>query len=142
MMASATDADARRERGRMPAAASDQVSNEAGASVPPSRFVAYPTVSSVKACEGRSAVILAALPDLTGFLPHSVSITPRLSRYIHELSVERDCAESQSQQHPRLDVTPNLLRLMLRTQPRSGSPTKFNRQLVDALVCYFTKKRH
>ncbi len=40
MMASATDADARRKRGRMPAAASDQASNEADPSVPPSRFVA------------------------------------------------------------------------------------------------------
>ncbi len=49
-MASATDADARRERGRMPAAASDQASNEEDASVPPSRFVTYPTVSSVTAC--------------------------------------------------------------------------------------------
>ena len=57
MMASATDADARRERGKMPAAASDQVSNEADASVPPSRFVAYPTVSSVKNKTARHHVI-------------------------------------------------------------------------------------
>ncbi len=44
---------------------------------------------------------------------------------IRELSVERDCAESQSQQHLRLAITPNLLRLVLRTQPRSGLPAKF-----------------
>ncbi len=39
--------------------------------------------------------------------------------------MERDCAESQSQQHLRLAITPNLLRLVLRTQPRSGLPAKF-----------------
>ena len=44
---------------------------------------------------------------------------------IRELSVERDCAESQSQQHLRLAITPNLLRLVLRTQPCSGLPAKF-----------------
>ncbi len=43
--------------------------------------------------------------------------------------MERDCAESQSQQHLRLAVTPNLLRLVLRTQPRSGLPAKFTDNL-------------
>ena len=66
-MASATDADARRERGRMPAAASDQASNEADASVPPSRFVAYPTVSSV----ARFADVLTPA-ILTSSSPHSL----------------------------------------------------------------------
>jgi hypothetical protein len=46
-------------------------------------------------------------------------------RCIHELSVKRDCAESQSQRHHKLAVTPNLLRLVLRTQRRSGPPAKF-----------------
>ncbi len=50
-------------------------------------------------------------------------------RWIHALSVERDCAESQSQQHLRLAATPNLLRLVLRTQPRSGLPAKFTDNL-------------
>ncbi len=50
-------------------------------------------------------------------------------RCIHALSVERGCAESQSQQHLRLAVTPNLLRLLLRTQPRSGLPAKFTDNL-------------
>ncbi len=50
-------------------------------------------------------------------------------RRIHALSVERDCAESQLQQHLRLAVTPNLLRLVLRTQPRSGLPAKFTDNL-------------
>ena len=39
--------------------------------------------------------------------------------------MERDCAGSQSQQHFRLAATPKLLRLVLRTQPRSGLPAKF-----------------
>ncbi len=43
--------------------------------------------------------------------------------------IERGCAESQSQQHLRLAATPNLLRLVLRTQPRSGLPAKFTDNL-------------
>ncbi len=50
-------------------------------------------------------------------------------RRIHKLSVELDCAESQSQQHLRLAVAPNLLRLVLRTQPRSGLPAQFTDNL-------------
>jgi hypothetical protein len=50
-------------------------------------------------------------------------------RCSHELLVARDCAESQSQRHHKLAVTPNLLRLVLRTQPRSGSPAKFTDNL-------------
>ncbi len=46
-------------------------------------------------------------------------MTTSNERCIRKLSVERDCAESQSQQHLRLAITPNLLRLVLRTQPRS-----------------------
>ncbi len=44
---SAVGTDARRERGRTPAAASDQASNAADAPAPPPRFVGYPAVSSV-----------------------------------------------------------------------------------------------
>ncbi len=43
----------------------------------------------------------------------------------YQLSVERDCAESQSQQYRRLALTPDLLRLVLRTQPRSSPTAKF-----------------
>ncbi len=43
--------------------------------------------------------------------------------------MERDCAESQSQQHLGLAATPNLLRLVLRTQPRAGLPAKFTDDL-------------
>ncbi len=53
----------------------------------------------------------------------------RITRCIHALSVERDCAESQSQQHLRLAATPNLPRLVLRTQPRSGLTGKFTDNL-------------
>lgn len=42
MTTGTTGADARRKRARMPAAASDQASNEADAPVPPSRFVLHP----------------------------------------------------------------------------------------------------
>ncbi len=49
MTGSATGAGARRERGKMHAAASDQESNEADAPVPAPRFVAYPAVLAVKA---------------------------------------------------------------------------------------------
>ncbi len=61
---------------------------------------------------------------------HRIFAPPaRAERCIHALSVERDCAESQSQQHLRRAVTPNLLRLVLRTQPRSGLPAKFTDNL-------------
>ena len=51
MTASATGADARRERGKMPVAASDQVSNKADAPVPPLRFVVYTAVCTVQGDE-------------------------------------------------------------------------------------------
>ncbi len=44
---------------------------------------------------------------------------------IHKLAVERDCAESQSQQYRWLALTSNHLRLVLRTQPRSWPTAKF-----------------
>jgi len=44
---SATGVAARRERGKMPKAASDRVNNEADAPVPPSGWVVYPAVPSV-----------------------------------------------------------------------------------------------
>ena len=47
MTGSATGADARRERGKMPTAASDQVSNDAAATVPPPRFVVYHGLGSI-----------------------------------------------------------------------------------------------
>ena len=47
MTGSATGADARRERGKMPTAASDQVSNDATAPVPPPKFVVYAAVLAV-----------------------------------------------------------------------------------------------
>ncbi len=47
----------------------------------------------------------------------------------HTQAVERDCAESQSQQRRDLAVAPNLLRLVLRTQPRSRLPAKFTNGL-------------
>ncbi len=43
--------------------------------------------------------------------------------------MERDCAESQSQQCRWLALTPNLLRLVLRTQPRSWPTAKFTDSL-------------
>ncbi len=43
--------------------------------------------------------------------------------------MERDCAESQSQQHHELAITSNLLRLVLRTQPRSWLTAKFTDNL-------------
>ncbi len=43
--------------------------------------------------------------------------------------MERDCAESQSQQYRWLALTPNLLRLVLRTQPRSLLTAKFTNGL-------------
>ncbi len=49
---------------------------------------------------------------------------------IRKLSVERDCAESQSQQYRWLALTPNLLRLVLRTQPRSWPRAKFTDNLL------------
>ena len=48
---------------------------------------------------------------------------------IHKLCVERDCAESQSQQYRWLALTSNLLRLVLRTQPRSWLTAKFTDNL-------------
>ncbi len=51
------------------------------------------------------------------------------TRCIHKLSVERDCAKSQSQQYRWLALTPNLLRLVLRTQPRSWARAKFTDNL-------------
>ncbi len=48
---------------------------------------------------------------------------------IHRLSVERDSAESQSQQYRWLALTPDLLRLVLRTQPRSWPTAKFTNNL-------------
>ncbi len=53
----------------------------------------------------------------------------RLSRCIRRLSMERDCAESQSQQYRLLVLMPNLLRLVLRTQPRSWPTAKFTDNL-------------
>ncbi len=50
-------------------------------------------------------------------------------RSIHKLSVERDCAESQSLQYPRLALAPNLLRLVLCTQPRSWPTARFTDNL-------------
>ncbi len=47
-----------------------------------------------------------------------------VERCIHK-SVECNCAESQSQQYRWLVLTPNLLRLVLRTQPRSWPTAKF-----------------
>ncbi len=52
-----------------------------------------------------------------------------MSSWCFHKSVERDCAESQSQQHREIAITPNLLRLVLRTQPRSGLPAKFTDNL-------------
>ncbi len=46
-----------------------------------------------------------------------------------QLSVERDCAESQSQQYRWHALTPNLLRLVLRTQPRSWPTARFTDNL-------------
>ncbi len=50
-------------------------------------------------------------------------------RCIRKLSVESDCAESQSQQYRWLAPTPNQLRLVLRTQPRSWPTAKFTNTL-------------
>ncbi len=52
-----------------------------------------------------------------------------LARRIRKLSVERDCAESHSQQYRWLALTPNLLRLALRTQPRSWPTARFTDNL-------------
>jgi len=49
---SATGVAARRERGKMPKAASDRVNNEADAPVPPSGWVVYPAVPSVQQADG------------------------------------------------------------------------------------------
>ncbi len=56
---------------------------------------------------------------------HATALHELASRCIRKLSVERDCAESQSQQYRWLALTPNLLRLVLRTQPRSWPTAKF-----------------
>ncbi len=59
----------------------------------------------------------------------SVSSWSDWSRCIPKLSVECDCAESQSQQYRWLALTPNLLRLVLRTQPRSWPTARFTDNL-------------
>ncbi len=58
---SAVGADARRELGRMPAAASDQASNAADAPAPPPRYVGYPALSSVR----RIGVVILIMAGLT-----------------------------------------------------------------------------
>ncbi len=49
--------------------------------------------------------------------------------------MERDFAESQSQQYRWLALTPNLLRLVLRTQPRSWPTAKFIDNLWMHCLC-------
>ncbi len=50
--------------------------------------------------------------------------------------MERDCAESQSRQYRWLALTPNLLRLVLRTHPRSWPTAKFADNL--CMHCHHT----
>jgi len=57
---SATGVAARRERGKMPKAASDRVNNEADAPVPPSGWVVYPAVPSVSV---RFGAVTIKAPD-------------------------------------------------------------------------------
>ncbi len=49
----------------------------------------------------------------------ATEIAAVMSRCIYKFLVERDCAESQSQQYRWLALTPDLLRLVLRALPRS-----------------------